>query len=317
VPEIPVFTDLPTLSTGERHAWDFFGADDEFGCLNFITPETVVAASSEVKIGLVVNVNLPIDQPQPQFWSDRNPMRHEPIVKRNIRDDYLDSFQMQGSTQWDGLRHQRYREFGWYGGRDEAALERGELGIDRWTERGIVGRGILADVAGFVASEGRPLAPDQRFPIEGTLIEAALAAQGTEIRQGDILLIRTGWLGWYMAMDLPKREKLAQGYNQDRATIALPGLAPSLETAAWLWDHRIAAVAVDNPTAETVPHVREQGWAHTRLIPLLGLPLGELWALDPLAQACAAEQRYSFLLSSAPLNLHHGAGSPANAYAIL
>jgi hypothetical protein len=53
------------------------------------------------------------------------------------------------------------------------------------------------------------------------------------------------------------------------------------------------------------------------LISLLGLTLGELWQLDELADVCAAEGRYSFMLSAPPLNLRGGVGSPANAYAVL
>jgi kynurenine formamidase len=317
VADLPTFAELPVIGADEHHAWDAFGPGDELGCLNFITSDSVVAAATEVQTGRVVNLNLPLNEPQPQFWADRQPLHHEHVVKRNIRDDYLDSFQMQGSTQWDGLRHQRFRQFGWYGGRQESDLERGELGIERWSERGIVGRGILADVAGYLAERGTPLAPDRRFAIEGSLIESVLEAQGTECRSGDILLLRTGWLGWYMAIERSEREAMAEELNRDRSAIQLPGLAPSKETAAWLWNHRIAALAIDNPTAETVPYRPEEGWAHTRLIPLLGLPLGELWAVDDLAAVCAEEQRYSFFLSSAPLNLPGGAGSPANAYAIL
>jgi hypothetical protein len=57
-------------------------------------------------------------------------------------------------------------------------------------------------------------------------------------------------------------------------------------------------------------------FAHFRLRPLLGIPLGELWDLDRLADDCARDGVYEFFLTSAPLNLHTGAASPANALAI-
>jgi kynurenine formamidase len=317
--DIPLYDELPILdAAGERHVWEAFGREDELGCLNFLTPEATVAAAREVVIGRVVNLNLPVDQPHPQFWSDREAVRHIHVKKRSLRDDYLDGFQMQGSTQWDGLRHQRYREFGWYGGRQEHELdELGQLGIERWAEHGIVGRGVLADVAGFCRRRGTPLASDERFRIDGPLIDDVLSAQGTDLRPGDVLLVRTGWLGWYLGLDPVDRESLSTRLNADRSAIALPGIDPSQAMAAWIWDHRVAALAVDNPTAETGPYVPAEGWAHHRLLTLLGLPLGELFALDGLAQVCDAEQRYSFLFCSVPLNLTGGAGSPANAYAIL
>jgi hypothetical protein len=55
---------------------------------------------------------------------------------------------------------------------------------------------------------------------------------------------------------------------------------------------------------------------HWRLIPLLGLPIGELWDLDALAAACAADGVYEFFFTSAPLNVLGGVGSPPNALAI-
>lgn len=58
------------------------------------------------------------------------------------------------------------------------------------------------------------------------------------------------------------------------------------------------------------------GMIHRPLIALLGMALGELWALDELAADCAGDQRYEFLLVVSPLNLVGGAGSPCNAIAI-
>jgi hypothetical protein len=109
---------------------------------------------------------------------------------------------------------------------------------------------------------------------------------------------------------------MAASFREDRATFALPGLDASVATAAWLWDSRVAGIVADNPTLEALPYEPAVGWAHHRVLVLLGLPLGELWALDDLAVECAARQRYTFLLVSAPLNLPRGCASPANAYAV-
>ena len=316
---IPTFDELPIIEqTGERHAWDVFGRDDELGCLNFVGPEQVAAAAREATAGQVVNLNLPIGEPHPQFWADRPAVEHHSVRKHNIRDDYLDNFPMQGSTHWDGLRHQRYREFGWFGGRLEDAVdERRELGIERWASRGIIARGVLVDVAGHYASTGRPIDPSARFSVSARVLEEVLSAQRTEVRDGDILLIRTGWMGWYRGMEEARRAALCARLRADRGLIAMPGLDARPQTVAWLWDHRIAALAFDNPSADALPYLPEHGWAHNRLIPLLGMTLGELWQLDDLATACDVQGRYSFLLSASPLNLIGGAGSPANAYAVL
>jgi kynurenine formamidase len=313
----PAFADLPELETGERHAWDRYGRHDEVGRLNSIGPAEVIAAAQEVTAGRIVNLNLPLGEPSPQFWAARPALSHQRVKKRNIRDDYVDNFAMQGSTQWDGLKHQRYREFGFYGGRQDEDVDAGALGIERWAERGIVGRGVLADVAGYRARRDEPLDPQARFPITGELLADALADQGTDVRQGDILLVRSGWLGWYMNLASDTRNELAEHLRTHPAEIAIPGIDPKTATVEWIWDNGVAAVALDNPTAETVPFVREEGWAHHRLLALLGIPLGELWALDELASVCAELGRFSFLLSCSPLFLRGGAGSPANAYAVL
>ena len=49
---------------------------------------------------------------------------------------------------------------------------------------------------------------------------------------------------------------------------------------------------------------------------MLGMPIGEFWDLDPLADDCAQDGVYEFMLVSAPLYIPQGVGSPPNAYAI-
>jgi kynurenine formamidase len=313
------FSELPRLEgTTERHCWGVFGADDELGCLNFITPEKTAAACRSVEEGVSVNLDLPLTEPATVFWSKRSGLVHHEILKRNSRDDYLDSFYLQGSTQWDGLRHQRFRQFGYYGGRQEEDLdETGVLGIDRWARRGIHTRGVLLDVPRYWARRhDKPFAPNRRTTITAELISAIAADEGVTIEAGDILLLRTGWLPWYLSIDEPTRNAMVTAFQQDRKALQLPGLDAGVETASWLWDNRIAAVAADNPTLEALPYDPSTGWAHHRLLVLLGLPFGELWALDELATHCAERGRYSFLLVSSPLNLPKGCASPANAYAV-
>lgn len=55
---------------------------------------------------------------------------------------------------------------------------------------------------------------------------------------------------------------------------------------------------------------------HERALPMLGLPLGEIFVLAPLAEDCARDGRYEFMLVSCPLNLEGGVASPPNAVAI-
>ncbi len=73
-------------------------------------------------------------------------------------------------------------------------------------------------------------------------------------------------------MALPDAEKrgIVERYEADRASYHAPGIDPGLETVAWLWDQRIAAIAIDTPTFEVLPYEPARGWAHHRLLALLG-----------------------------------------------
>ena len=98
--------------------------------------------------------------------------------------------------------------------------------------------------------------------------------------------------------------------------IEMPGLDGSMTTAGWLWDRQIAAIAADNVALEAMRVDPEVGFQHRRIIAMLGMPLGELWDLDELAEDCAEDSRYEFMLTSAPLYIPGGVGSPINAYAL-
>jgi kynurenine formamidase len=198
--------------------------------------------------------------------------------------------------------------------------------VDVWAARGIVGRAVLCDVGRWREAEGRPIDYAEADPIEPDDVRGALAAGGTQVETGDILLLRTGWLRWYRSLDAAGRTALRTGHRA-------PGLRPGTATAAMLWDLHIAALAADNPAVEVwppgatlAPDKRDavradperchEAFVHFSLLALLGLPLGELFDLDALADAVAADGRSACLLTSAPLRLRHGVASPANALAI-
>lgn len=55
---------------------------------------------------------------------------------------------------------------------------------------------------------------------------------------------------------------------------------------------------------------------HQWFLSLFGLNIGELWDLKALGDHCKKTGRYEFLLTSVPLNVPGGIGSPPNALAI-
>ena len=79
-------------------------------------------------------------------------------------------------------------------------------------------------------------------------------------------------------------------------------------------DHHFAAVAGDTVAYEAWPPT--QPWLHEHLLAMQGTLIGEMWDLEELADVCRQENRYSFFLTSSPLNVRGGVGSPPNAIAV-
>jgi kynurenine formamidase len=306
------YRELPLIEgTTEHHAWNFFAEGDELGTLNRIGPRQLVEAASLVQSGKVISLNLPLDQPGP-LAEGRSGYEHHVEVERFGRDDKLDNFFLQGSSQWDGLRHVRYRQHGYFGGRQEDDLDTsGVLGVDRIAERGVFGRGVLLDVAGFYTARGEALPVGERTEITVDMLDRVADAQGVELQPGDVVLVRSGWLGWYQSLTAEQRAEV--GTSQ---TMSCIGLEARPEMAEWLWDNGVAAIACDNPALEALPIRPENGFLHHRILPLLGFLIGELLSLDELADDCRGDGRYIGLMASAPLHLPNGVGSPANAYMI-
>jgi hypothetical protein len=170
--------------------------------------------------------------------------------------DVLDNFFPRISSQWDSL-----------------------------ARRGIVGRGILLDLDRALNDGGRSYTPDGATAFTVADLEHARAHAGVDFSPGDILLLRTGFLGWYRGQ--PRRQRLRLA-----ADLRAPGLEHTEGMTRYLWDSQVMAVASD------------------------GMALGELWWLDDLAADCDQDGVYEFFLTSAPLNLPGGIGSPPNALAI-
>ena len=309
--DVPIFDELPLLEPlGLRHAWNAFGPGDDLGTVNHLTPERVVAAAGLVRTGQVFDLSWPLELPDPPLYG-REPLRHEIYVQtRNDRDERLDSFFPQGSSQWDGLRHVRCREFGFYGGlTDEFEPGPGRLGIEHWADHGMVGRGVLLDVAHLFAEQGDPLDPHAARSITWEDLQATAEAQRVDLRPGDILCIRLGWAEAYEELDAPGRARVAE-------EMSFPGLSAAESMARFLWDHQVAALACDNPAVEVSPGDPAVGSLHRRLIPCLGMALGELFRFGGLAAACRADGRWDFLTVAVPLKVSGAVGSPANTVAI-
>jgi len=322
--DLPAYHDLPIApDKPPGSAWGVFGDEDEVGTINLLTPERVREALATPRRGAVFSLNWDVERPDPPILG-RKALEHHIIDLKPGADDYYDRFYPQASTQWDALCHMPHPRYGYYNGRTQADITGrpgSRNGIERWAERGIVGRFVLADVARYRQAVGRPLRADRSDGVTPDDLDATLKRQGVTLRTGDILLIRMGWLGWYERQDARTRQALAAA-GQDLRT---PGLVGTEAMAAWLWDAHVAAVACDVPALEVLPSGPwnaddpESTWdayLHFRIIPLLGLAVGEMFVLDALAEDAENDGGYRGLFTAAPLHKVGGAGSPANALAI-
>jgi kynurenine formamidase len=318
-------TDAPPGS-----AWGLFGVDDQLGTLNFLSRDGLAAAANSIQDGCAFSLDLRSDAISPSLAPTRRPLTHH-IFQRNDfhRDEWLDSVFTQYGSQIDGLRHIGHPDYGFYNGYDAALFQPGTelLGMHNFAALPIAGRGVLIDIARYLDAQGRPIDHTSGQPISIADVEAARIDQNVEILPGDIVLLRFGWLDYYRNIATPEmRAHLVQDQFH-------PGLLQSHDTVAWLWDHRISLIAADNFALECWPAQADSpfftaeeratgargvhsGIMHRAIIPLLGMSIGELWDMDALAEACAADKRYSFLLTISPLPIVGGVGSPANAIAI-
>jgi kynurenine formamidase len=206
----------------------------------------------------------------------------------------------------DALCHVAYRGVV-YGGRPaaEAIDSTGALALDvTGYEAGLVGRGVLIDVPRF---RGVPwLEPGEA--VRRRELEAIERAEGVELREGDILVFRTG----------QHRRRLERGAWDNSAPPAGEGRAGlHVDTIPWMHERRIAAFLPDGD-GETIPSTVE-GVAtpiHALQVTAMGMLAADSLQLEEVAAACEAESRWEFLVVGLPLRFPRATGSPWNPIAI-
>ncbi|MFF2245384.1 cyclase family protein [Arthrobacter sp. NPDC058130] len=302
-------------------SWGLFPEPDR-GTPSFITQDAILEATDCIRTGTVFGLDYPADAFDPGMSLKRSAPRHTIYSSHPAhRDDYLDGYYLQGSTQIDGLRHRRADDIGFYNGTPDERIKEGtpELGIQEWADNPIVGRGVLVDLHGHRNGLGAPIDHAAGEALSLDLIQAAMAAQSLSIRPGDILMLHTGWCEWFLALSAEEKQRAR---DSRRAS----GVAQSGDFVAWAWDHRLALLAADNFALECLPAVpgspfqrsapNDHGMMHQQLLAKLGMPLGELWRLGPLSRHMKTTGRWEGFLSIKPLNITGGTGSPANATAV-
>ncbi|HEX2171759.1 MAG TPA: cyclase family protein, partial [Dehalococcoidia bacterium] len=278
-----------------------WGDREEAGAINLITPEKRVAAARLVRTGRAVSLSRPVpkrpgaDNPEPAQHFMRWAPRDSGGAAGDFYGIYYHGFT---TTHIDALCHV-WDENGMWGGRkpDEVLTTSGARwsDVDQWRE-GITTRGVLLDVPRF---RGEPYVAFEK-PVHGWELEDICAAQGVTVEPGDALVVYSGREAW-------QAERPGTGYVAPR-----PGLHASC--LPFLRDHDVSVLAWDmmdvTPTGYDIP------WTVHGAIFAYGIALLDNALLEPLANACAEEGRYEFLLTLAPLRVRGGTGSPVNPIAL-
>ncbi|KAJ5091705.1 hypothetical protein NUU61_006575 [Penicillium alfredii] len=315
----PARKDLPRLSGAPDGAAWVWGKDDQLGRLNLLTPQRVKGAAAEIQTGEMVRLDLPLDVPEkPAF--DRETFQH--TIKTLVPDMAYDdtySLNTQSGTQWDGFRHfSNIPSKTFYNGAKSTdfvgdTANTHSCSIHHWANHGIAGRGILLDYRYYAITHNKPYDPYSPHAITFAGLQSCATWQGInlrpeseggDIRVGDILLIRSGFVERYAAA------------TRSHDDLAFAGLARDSAIRDWLHDSYFAAVAGDSPTFEMWP-VPDHDYLHQDLLALWGCPIGEMWDLETLAEKCRRRGKWTFFMISAPANMPGGVGSHANATVIL
>jgi kynurenine formamidase len=281
--------------------WGRWGEKDQLGALNLITPERRASAARLVRSGRTVSCSRAIPTlPGPE---NPSPAVHAMIgtATEGWAGDYF-AIAPHGfaTSHLDALCH-IFHEGSLYNGYPiERITAHGalELGVHELRD-GMVSRGVLLDVARARGVEW--LEPGEAIgPAD---LEWAEEAAGLRVESGDLLLVRTG--RWKLRDERgawDPREKLAGLYAS-----CLP----------WLHERGVATLGCDG-VSDVIPSLVEgvPMPIHTVGIVAMGLHLLDNLDLEGLAEACAEEERWEFLLAIAPLVLFRGTASPVNPLAV-
>ena len=335
----------------EGSTWGDFGADDQLGRVNLLTPEKVLQGVAEVKAGKSFCLSLPLDYPGGNVL---NPRRHPPIIRPTLRTrqpnmnyalagddpnltdvvcDDLVLMHLQYSTQWDSLAHVGSLFDADGDGKPEAVYYNGyragveivgpsdvadagfegpiaprstseakALGVQNMAQACMQGRGVMIDLHAHVGRINIAFGYDRLMRV--------LEADKVEVEKGDMVCIHTGFAEMLLEMnrnpDPAKARHLCATLNgRDRKLLN------------WITDTGLVSLIADNYAVEAHPAEPQEGCCaalplHEHCLFKLGVNLGELWRLSPLAEWLRANGRSRFLLTAPPLNLPGAVGSPAS-----
>ncbi len=285
-----------------------WGAEDEAGASNRITPEKVLQAIRLIRTGKIYDLGHAIEPGMPvlpgRTYSIQSSARAAARGTNRYagQEDFIAGQLGHLGTQFDALAHAG-REVDMEDGTTEIVFYNGFTGSEMDTRYGfahlgvhnvkpIITRGLLIDVAGY---KGDRLPNGYEVTVNDVL--GALDRQGmteANLTEGDALLFRYGW---------------AQLWDQPDAFVTRPpGVGPAV--AEWAIAKRPVIVGSDAGAGIPVPG--GLGGVHQEFLTFNGIFIVEYMNLEQLA----ADEVYEFMLISTPLALVGATGSPVRPLAI-
>jgi kynurenine formamidase len=275
--------------------------------LDRVGPAEVLSAIQGVRVGRVIELSTTFGGDMPQgfseaFYGFRLTSYRTPKALTTRESPGFD-FSMEvitGSphlgTHIDGLAHISCH------GRMFGGHELADVFTDfGWSVNGmehsrpIVGRGVLLDVARAKATDVLP----DRYEVTPDDLAATSAYQGTEVRSGDCVFVRTGWMkAWYES-------------DSDRYFASQPGVGP--DAALWLYERGMALLGTDTSGTEVIPQPDPERTTHAVMLVERGVHLIEIMDLETIADAGI----HDFLFIALPLRITGATGSWLRAVAII
>jgi kynurenine formamidase len=295
---------MATVAYGQSDRWypSRWGAADQRGAANRITPAKVLEAKNAIQKGAIYQLGHVYEAGMPMFgtrhYSIRIPQAFTMPGKNQAvyHDEVISGELGQIGTQFDGLGHLGMGDL-FYNGNRRSAFAQAEgltkLGIEN--VGAIVTRGVLIDVAKF-----KGVAQLQgNYEITVADLKGALQKQGVQIRSGDVVLIHTGWGALWM------KDNTKYGASE-------PGIG--VAAAQFLADAEVVVIGADTWGVEVMPNPDASLSApvHQLLLARNGIYLHENLITADLAR----DNAYEFMYSFAPLRLKGATGSPGNPIAI-